>query len=126
MPLLSLVHRYTARPEPVVKNVPADDEEVVMTVEPEPPLEDDAPLGELLDAAPALLHAATSSAAPTAPPAPVASRAFVDIRFAIEILTAFLSSLAQPGCAKLRFQTTVATGTSLGFVGDWLRRADDV
>jgi len=60
----------------VVKNVPADDETVVMTVEPEPPLsaafEDDGPAGELLPAAPVLLlpvlHAATSSAMPIALP----------------------------------------------------------
>jgi hypothetical protein len=62
----------------LAKNVPADDETVVMTVEPAA-LEDDAPAGELLPAAPVLLlpvlHAATSSATPKALPAPAASRA---------------------------------------------------
>jgi hypothetical protein len=100
MPLLSLVHRYTARPDPSAKNVPADDETVVMTVEPEPPLaaaafEGDAPAGELLPAAPVLLlpvlHAATSSATPKALPAPAASRAGADIRFAMKFRIAFVS-----------------------------------
>ena len=85
--------------------MPADDETVVMTVEPEPPLaaaalEDDAPAGELPPAAPVLLlpvlllpvlHAATSSATPKALPAPAASRARADIRFAIKFRIAFVS-----------------------------------
>jgi hypothetical protein len=103
MPLLSLVHRYTAWPEPLVRNVPADDEAVVMTVDPDPPplppaaaaLEDDAPAGELLAAAPVLLppllQAATSSTTPNALPAPAASRVGTDIRFGIRFLIVFVS-----------------------------------
>jgi hypothetical protein len=97
--------------------VPADDETVVMTVEPEPPaaaLEDDAPAGELPAAAVLLLpvlHAATSSATPKALPAPAASRARADIRFATKFRTALLSPLARPDSARLRFQVTVSTIT---------------
>jgi hypothetical protein len=98
--------------------VPADDETVVMTVEPEPPaaaLEDDAPAGELLPAAAVpllpVLHAATSSATPQALPAPAASRARADIRFATKFRTALLSPLARPDSARLRFQVTVSTIT---------------
>ena len=89
-----------------------------MTVEPEPPaaaLEDDAPAGELLPAAAVpllpVLHAATSSATPKALPAPAASRAGVDIRFATKFRTALLSPLARPDSARLRFQVTVSTIT---------------
>jgi hypothetical protein len=98
--------------------VPADDETVVMTVEPEPPaaaLEDDAPAGELLPAAAVpllpVLQAATSSATPKALPAPAASRARADIRFATKFRTALLSPLARPDSARLRFQVTVSTIT---------------
>jgi hypothetical protein len=87
---VSLTHRYTARPELVVRNVPADDVAVVMAVVLAPLalplaaglLADDA--GALLAGALLLLpleHAATSRAAPTAPPTPAASRAGADIRF---------------------------------------------
>ena len=74
-----------------------------MTVEPEPPLaaaalEDGAPAGELPPAAPVLLlpvlHAATSSATPKALPAPAASRARADIRFAMKFRIAFVSPLS--------------------------------
>jgi hypothetical protein len=82
---VSFTHRYTARPDPVVKTVPADDVAVVMTVPPDAPaaaagddaaaLGDDAPAGEAGAAAallllPALLHAATVAAAASAPPTP--------------------------------------------------------
>src|SRR5580698_5777378 len=46
---VSLTHRYTARPEPLVRKVPAEDFAVVMTVPPEelaPLLGEDAPAGE--------------------------------------------------------------------------------
>jgi hypothetical protein len=111
MPPLSLVHRYTARPDPSVRTVPADDEAVLMTVAPDalaPPLAGallagallgaDAPAG-VLDAAGLLLaaleHAAASSATPTAPPTPVASLAGADIRF-MEFLIMSFSRLARP------------------------------
>jgi hypothetical protein len=104
---VSLTHRYTARPEPSVRNVPADDDAVVMTVAPDAPvLAPAAPLllaggaaaGELLAAAVllALLHAATSSTAPTAPPTPAASLAGADTRFNMEFLILFVSCLARP------------------------------
>jgi len=101
----------------MAKNVPADDETVVMTVEPEPPaaaFEDDAPAGELLPAAPVLLpvlHAATSSATPKALPAPAATRAGADIRLAMKFRIAFASPLARPDSARLRLQVTVSTTT---------------
>jgi hypothetical protein len=106
---LSLVHRYTARPDPSVRTVPADDEAVLMTVAADalaPPLAGallgaDAPAG-VLDAAgalllPALEHAAASSATPTAPPTPVASLAGADMRL-MDFLIVFrlLSSAACP------------------------------
>jgi hypothetical protein len=105
VPPASLVHRYTARPEPLVKNEFPDDEAVVMTVAPDPLaaalLGADAPAGEPL-AAPGLLlllpleHAATSIAAPTAPPTPAASLAGAGIRFTMEFLIVFFSHLALP------------------------------
>jgi hypothetical protein len=108
MPVPSLAHRYTARP-PSVRNVPPDDVAVVITAEPDPlalpaaaGLEDDPPAGELLAGAPVLLppllHAATSSAAPTAPPTPAATRAGAGILFIfiIEYLIVFHSRLARP------------------------------
>src|ERR1700733_10396224 len=79
---VSLVHRYTALPDPVVRKVPADDLAVVMTVPPDAAgddaaaLGDDAPAGEAGAAGAAavllaaLLQAATSSAAPSPPPTP--------------------------------------------------------
>ena len=94
-----------------------------MPVEPEPllaaALGDDAPAGELLPAAPVLLpvlllpelHAATSSAAPRALPAPAASRARPDVRFAMKFRIAFVSPLARPDSARLRLQVTVTTAT---------------
>jgi hypothetical protein len=45
---------------------------------------------------PPLEQAATSSAAPTAPPTPAASRAGIGIRFTLEFLIVFLSRLARP------------------------------
>src|ERR1700733_12544447 len=99
------------RPDPLVRNVPADDEAVVMTVAPDalaPPLAGallgaDAPAG-VLDAAgllvlPALEHAAASSATPTAPPTPVASLAGADIRL-MDFLIVFVSCLARPSRAS--------------------------
>jgi hypothetical protein len=93
---VSLTHRYTARPEPSVRNVLPDDVAVVMTVDPDPPplaaaLLAPAAAGELAAGAalllpPPLEHAATSKATPTAPPTPVASLAGADIRFTMEYL----------------------------------------
>jgi hypothetical protein len=91
VPPVSFAHRYTARPEPSVRKVPAEDEAVSMTVAPDVLAllpEDDAPAGEPL-AAPvvlllALLHAATSSAAPSAPPTPATSLVLPDTRLNME------------------------------------------
>jgi hypothetical protein len=110
LPPLSLTHRYTARPDPLVRTVPADDEAVVMTVAPDalaPPLAGALLLGaaalagELAGATGALLllllvleHAAASSATPTAPPTPVASLAGGDIRFIMVFTIVFVSCLA--------------------------------
>jgi hypothetical protein len=108
---VSLTHRYTARPEPSVRNVFPDDEAVLMTVDPDPPpLALPAAAGELLAGAGAellaagaaellllpLAHAATSSPTPTAPPTPAASLAGADIRFTMEFFIVFVSCLARP------------------------------
>jgi hypothetical protein len=111
---VSLTHRYTARPEPSVRNVFPDDEAVLITVEPDPlapPLAGALLAGALLDPAAAagellagaaellllpLAHAATSSPTPTAPPTPAASLAGADIRFIMEFLITFISRLARP------------------------------
>jgi hypothetical protein len=80
---------------PSVKNVPADDEAVVITAAPDPPALPlaaalpgaDAPAGALPPDAPAappllpLEHAATKSATPAAPPTPATSRPDPDNRF---------------------------------------------
>jgi hypothetical protein len=104
VPPLSLTHRYTARPEPSVKNVSPDDVAVAMTVDPDPlplaALLEPAAAGELAAGAaelllPPLAHAATSTATPTAPPTPAASLAGADIRFTLEYLTVFVSCLAR-------------------------------
>jgi hypothetical protein len=92
MPLESLDHTYTARPEPSVRIVPPDALAVVMAEEPDelPPAAalPDAAGADELPAAPVLLvplaHAATSTAAAAAPPIPVASFAGPDIRFTME------------------------------------------
>jgi hypothetical protein len=93
VPLLSLTHRYTARPEPSVRIAPAGDVAVAMTVEPEPPPAAlDAPAGEAAPAPGLLLvllplaHAAASTATAAAPPTPVASLATGDIRFIMVFL----------------------------------------
>jgi hypothetical protein len=90
---VSFTHRYTARPEPLVRTVPAEDEAVSMTVPPDalPPLLAAAPAGVPLAAAPVLLvppllHAATSTAAPSAPPTPVASLVRPDARLNLDSL----------------------------------------
>jgi hypothetical protein len=136
VPPVSLTHRYTARPEPSVRNSPADEEAVLMTVEPDPlapPLAAllgaDAPAGELLAAAPVLLlllplaHAATRTATPTAPPTPAASRAGADIRCNTEFLIVFvsLSSAACPRQFPLP-QMTVDVGTGRSANLDWIKR----
>jgi hypothetical protein len=105
---VSLTHRYTARPEPSVRNVPADDDAVVMTVLPDalaPPALLAGAAAALLAGAAALLllpleHAATSIATPTAPPTPAASLAGADIRFTIEFLIVSGSCLVRPGHAS--------------------------
>jgi hypothetical protein len=73
-PLVSFTHRYTARPEPVVRNVVPPELAVVITIAPELPLPDALPLaadpaaaGALLLLPPPLLHAASSAAAIPAP-----------------------------------------------------------
>src|SRR3984885_2574265 len=84
---VSFTHRYTARPEPLVRKVPAEDFAVVMTVPPDelaPAGEAAAgdPVGDAAGAAallvPPLLHAATMTAAPSAPPTPATSLVRLD------------------------------------------------
>jgi hypothetical protein len=142
VPPVSLTHRYTARPEPSVRNVFPDDDAVLITVEPDPLaaalLAADAPAGELLAAAPVLLlllpleQAATSSAAPTAPPTPAASLAGPGIRFTMEILIVFLSRLARlsssTACPRQLPlpQMPVGTGTGRDANRDWMPRGKQV
>jgi hypothetical protein len=106
---VSLTHRYTARPEPSVRNVSPDDDAVVMTVDPDAPLAAallaPAAAGELAAGAALLLllpleHAATSKATPTAPPTPVASLAGADIRFTMEYLIVSFFRLARSARAS--------------------------
>jgi hypothetical protein len=89
----------------LVRNVPAADEAVSMTVPPDALallLEDDAPAGVAAAAAApvlllaALLHAATSSAAPTAPPTPAASLARPENRRDMDLPIVLISCLARP------------------------------
>jgi hypothetical protein len=103
---VSLTHRYTARPEPSVRNVFPDAVEVVMTVAPDALLLPAAAAGELAAGAAALLlpleHAATSRPTPTAPPTPAASLAGADIRFTMEYLIVFVSRLTRSDRASYR------------------------
>jgi hypothetical protein len=94
VPMASLAHTYTARPEPSVRNAAPDAVAVVMTAEPAPPPEaDDAPAGEAVADPPGLVavllplaHAAVSTATAAAPPTPAASLAAGDIRFIMEVV----------------------------------------
>jgi hypothetical protein len=90
--LESLTHRYTARPEPSVRNVSPDDEAVVMTVEPDPlapaldaPAAPPVAAGELL-LPPPLEHAAAKTATAAALLTPVASLTAGDIRVHMEFV----------------------------------------
>jgi hypothetical protein len=93
----------------LVRNVPAEDEAVSMTVPPAALallLEDEAPVGVAAGAAAllllaALLHAATSSAAPTAPPTPAASLARPGIRLDMDLPIVLISCLARPSAPAL-------------------------
>jgi hypothetical protein len=133
LPPVSFSHMYTARPEPSVRNVPADDEAVLMTVAPDPPalllaaallallLAGTAAADELLGAAAAellllllllpLAHADTSSATPTAPPTPVASLAGAGIRLRMEFFIAFVSCLGRTVRTSSAARVTVDRGT---------------
>jgi hypothetical protein len=98
---VSFAQTYTARPEPSVRTMPAEDEAVLMTMAvplAEAPLEAGALLAEPA-AAPVLLlvleHAAASTATPTAPPTPAASLAGTGIRFTLEFHIVFFSRLAR-------------------------------
>jgi hypothetical protein len=132
---VSLTHRYTARPELVVRNVPAADEAVVMTVAPDAlaPLAAGLLAAALL-AGPAaavlllpLLQAAARRATPTAPPIPVASLAGADIRLTVRFLMVFfVSRLARSsGPLPLR-RMTVATTTGRDALRDWMAAANKV
>jgi hypothetical protein len=99
---VSLAHRYTARPDPLASTVPPEDVAVVMTVPPElaPALEDDPAAGDAGAAAPvpllaALLHAATTTAAPSAPPTPATSLARLDRRLTLNFSIVLISRPAR-------------------------------
>jgi hypothetical protein len=107
---VSFTHRYTARPEALVKTVPAEDFAVVMTVPPEelaPALGEDAAGADEAGAdeagaagaaallLAALLHAATTTAAPSAPPTPAASLARLETRLNLDLTIVFISRPAR-------------------------------
>jgi hypothetical protein len=132
---VSLTHRYTARPEPSVRNVPADDVAVVMTVPPDALPLAAALLGagaaaELLAGAAAgaavlllaLEHAATRTAAATAPPTPAASFAGPDIRFTMEFFILFVSCLVLWTSQFLLPQVTDDVHTRRRANLDWMPR----
>jgi hypothetical protein len=131
-----LTHRYTARPELVVRNVPADDEAVVMTVAPDvlAPLAAAGLLAAALLAGPAaavlllpLLQAAARRATPTAPPIPVASLAGADIRLTVRFLMVFfVSRLARSSVPVPLRWMTVATTTGRDALRDWMPAANKV
>jgi hypothetical protein len=121
---VSFAHRYTARPEPSVRNVSPDDEAVLITAA--------LPLAALLGAeaaelagaaAPVLLlfplaHAAASTATPTAPPTVAASLAGADIRFPMgKRIACLLSSEAR--LRQASFVITVDTDTGDSAIWDW-------
>lgn len=118
--LVSLVHRYTARPEPVVRNVSPDAVAVVMTVAPPAAaaLLGAAAAAELAGAAGTELlllpleHAAASSATPTAPPTPAT--------FTMENRIVLVSRLAGPEPARPRYFVTVTLGYGKRRVLDWI------
>src|ERR1700733_9737899 len=110
---VSLTHRYTARPEPLVRKVPAEDVAVSMTVPPDElaPLPageaaaGDAPVGDAAGAAAvllaALLHAATVAAAATAPPTPTNSLVRLDAALNLDLPISVISHPARlPGPAS--------------------------
>jgi hypothetical protein len=104
LPPLSFTHRYTARPEPSVRNVLPEDAAVAITVPPAPLelLADPPaafPLAALLAAGAAaaplllpLLQAAASRATPTAPPIPAASLAGAGMRLMVNFLVIVFAS----------------------------------
>ena len=119
VPPVSLTHRYTARPDPSVRNVAPEDVAVRMTAAlPLLPaageLAPDA-AAELAGAAEELLlpleHAAARTATPTAPPAAAASLAPADIRFTLVFRITFVSRLTHPQPSGTRSSVTVTTGT---------------
>jgi hypothetical protein len=124
---VSFAHTYTALPDPLVKTVPADDFAVVMTVPPDdapapvpeedaPALGDDAPAGEAGAAAElpvlaALLHAATTTAAPSAPPTPAASLARLDTRLNLDLPMMLISRPARSPASASRESLSVEVRT---------------
>jgi hypothetical protein len=95
---VSFAHRYTARPEPLVRKVPPEDVAVSMTVAPEaldPLLEEEDPAGEAGAAAvpllAALLQAATTTAAPSAPPTPATILVRLDRRLNLDFCIVLIS-----------------------------------
>jgi len=87
---VSFAHRYTARPEPVVRNVVPPALAVVITIAPELPAAlplaaDDPPAaGALL--LPPLLHAASSAAAMPAPTTATAAPSLAGVVFELRIV----------------------------------------
>ena len=96
--MLSLAHRYTVRPDPLVKNAPAEPAWVVITVPVVDALAElpaaGAELGEEVVAA--LLHAVASSAAPSG----IASLTGIGIRASSERIMFIVSSRAAISAAR--------------------------
>jgi hypothetical protein len=125
---VSFAHMYTALPDPLVSTVPADDFAVVMTVpaaddapapvpaDDAPAVGDDAPAGEAGAAAElpvlaALLHAATTTAAPSAPPTPATSLARLDTRLNLDLPMTLISRPARSPAPASRESLSVEVRT---------------
>lgn len=141
VPPVSLVNRYTARPELLVRNVPADVEAVEMAVAPdaaalllEALLVAAAPAAELAGALAVLLlpleHAATSSATAATPPTPAAILADAGTRFPIETRISLVSHLAAgpavPGPLRVGCRYRYERGVILDWNGAGLSGAPAV
>ena len=133
---VSLTQRYTARPEPSVRNVFPDDEAVVIVLPPDPaaagpaaplagaaaalPLPVPPLAGALLLLLP-LLHAAATRAMAAAPPTPAASLAGIGIRLMVDfpVIVFRLPPGAVRRAGSLR-QLAVDMTTGEGGRRDWM------
>jgi hypothetical protein len=97
----SFAHRYTVRPDPSVKNVPAEPAWVVTTVPVVDALAELPAAGVELGDAPALLHAAAISAEATGIPSLTGSGIRASIEWIIFIVSSRATTCAALGHAAL-------------------------